>query len=289
MVIVIVTNSEIINPLDIQQLKWALRTGKMEVLENGSAENQQIATAEFSNNVVENLPVYMTVLAQIKNMENMMNQEFTFLRNEFAVFIQAQVDCENALILSETEWKQKLVDHESKMLAELWEMRQSIIVEYTTYFQLIVEQLENRDHTIQQEFSLIKKQLTEIHQYQEYHKEQELLLAKERNQKVEACQRQLIDCMQHIQGILEEISVHGIAIQKQDSFFCQEIAIVKCELANLRQAWQFREGKPMIIEVEDCDVLNNSQLSEKEIDVKQGLQVEQDRNKRKKRRHRRGS
>lgn len=288
MVIVIVTNSELINPLDIQQLKWALRTGNMEVLENDSAENQQIATAEFSNNVVENPPVYMTVLAQIKNMENMMNQEFTLLRNEFAVFIQAQDNRENALILSETEWKQKLVDHESKMLAELWEMRQSIIVEYTTYFQLIVEQFENRDHAIQQEFSLIKKQLTEIHQYQEYHKEQELLLANERNQKVEACQRQLIDCMQHIQGVLEEISAHGIAIQKQDNFFCQEIAIVKCELANLRQAWQFREGKPIIIEVEDCDVLNNSQLSEKEIDVKQGLQVEQDQNKRKKRRHRRG-
>lgn len=42
----IATNGEIIHPLDVQQLKWALRTGKMEVSENNSVENQPIATAE---------------------------------------------------------------------------------------------------------------------------------------------------------------------------------------------------------------------------------------------------
>jgi hypothetical protein len=43
--IVIFANG-VIHPLDVQQLKWSLRTGKMEVSENNSVENQPIVIAE---------------------------------------------------------------------------------------------------------------------------------------------------------------------------------------------------------------------------------------------------
>lgn len=140
----IMTNGEPINSLDIQQLKWALRSGKMDLWENNSAETQPVVAKSISG-TSETPPICTTVLDQINLAEKSMKQELVLFRNEFAVFIQAQVNQEKALRLSETEWQKKLVDHEAKMLAELWEMRQSIIGEFTTYFQLIAEQLQTRD------------------------------------------------------------------------------------------------------------------------------------------------
>jgi DNA-binding FrmR family transcriptional regulator len=278
-------NGEPMHSLDIQQLKWALRTGKIDVWDSIPAEKQPNVVDNVKS-AIENPPICTTVLDQISAIEKLVNQQIALFRNEFAVFIQAQVNQEKALRLSETEWQKKLAEHESKMLAEMWEMRQSIIGEFTTYFQLIAEQLQTRDQLIHKEVSLLKEQLTEMHQYQEYHKEQDLELAKEWNQKIEACQIQLIDCMQHIQKVLEEINIGGIEKQKQEDFFLREIAIVKSEVANLRQTYQSKEGKPLIVDMEPC----SPSLSEEPeaVDAQQVLEVEQYMITKKKRRHRRG-
>lgn len=279
-------NGEPMHSLDIQQLKWALRTGKIDVWDSVPAEKQPNVVVDTVKSAIENPPICTTVLDQISAIEKLVNQQIALFRNEFAVFIQAQVNQEKALRLSETEWQKKLAEHESKMLAEMWEMRQSIIGEFTTYFQLIAEQLQTRDQLIHKEVSLLKEQLTEMHQYQEYHKEQDLELAKEWNQKIEACQVQLIDCMQHIENVLEEINIGGIEKQKQEDFFLREIAIVKSEVANLRQTYQSKEGKPLIVDMEPC----SPALSEEPeaVDVQQVLEVEQYMIPKKKRRHRRG-
>lgn len=279
-------NGEPMHSLDIQQLKWALRTGKIDVWDSVPAEKQPNVVVDTVKSAIENPPICTTVLDQISAIEKLVNQQIALFRNEFAVFIQAQVNQEKALRLSETEWQKKLAEHESKMLAEMWEMRQSIIGEFTTYFQLIAEQLQTRDQLIHKEVSLLKEQLTEMHQYQEYHKEQDLELAKEWNQKIEACQIQLIDCMQHIEKVLEEINIGGIEQQKQEDFFLREIAIVKSEVANLRQTYQSKEGKPLIVDMEPC----SPALSEEpqEVDAQQVLEVEQYMIPKKKRRHRRG-
>jgi hypothetical protein len=220
-------------------------------------------------------------------MEKTMNQQIALFRNEFAVFIQAQVNQEKALRLSETEWQKRLVEHESKMLAEMWEMRQSIIGEFTTYFQLIAEQLQTRDHLIHKEISLLKEQLIEMHQYQEYHKEEDLALAKEWNQKIEACQIQIIDCMQHIQRVLEEINVGSIEKLKQEDFFLNEIALVKSELATLRQAYQGKDDRSIIVDIETCNPVTEETEQIKE-DVQQEFKRQEDMITKKKRRHRRG-
>jgi hypothetical protein len=279
-------NGEPIHSLDIQQLKWALRTGKLDVWESTPVEKQPNAVVDNAKSTIENPPICTTVLDQISEMEKQVNQQIALFRNEFAVFIQAQVNQEKALRLSETEWQKKLVEHESKMLAEMWEMRQSIIGEFTTYFQLIAEQLQTRDQLIHKEVSLLKEQLIEMHQYQEYHKEQDIALAKEWNQKIEDCQIQLIDCMQHIQKVLEKINIGCIETQKQEDFFLKEIAIVKSEVANLRQTYQSKEGRPIIVDMEPC---NPALPEETESDVQQVLEeVEQYMVTKKKRRHRRG-
>ncbi|MDF2633470.1 MAG: hypothetical protein K0R78_344 [Pelosinus sp.] len=285
------TNGEPMHSLDIQQLKWALRTGKVDVWENSPEEKQPVVTETISSNV-ENPPVCTTVLDQITTLERMMNQQIALFRNEFAVFIQAQVNQERALRLSETEWQKRLVEHESKMLAEMWEMRQSIIGEFTTYFQLIAEQLQNRDHLIHKEISLLKEQLSEMHQYQEYHKEEDLTLSKEWNQKIEESQRQLIECMQHIQQVLEKINAIGLDNQKEEDFFLKEIALVKSEVANLQQAYQIKENRQIIIDAEFCDRALSEESSQLPEDAKIDVQVldveKEDMNKKKKRRHRRG-
>lgn len=278
-------NGEPMHSLDIQQLKWALRTGKIDVWDSIPAEKQPNVVDNVKS-AIENPPICTTVLDQISAIEKLVNQQIALFRNEFAVFIQAQVNQEKALRLSETEWQKKLAEHESKMLAEMWEMRQSIIGEFTTYFQLIAEQLQTRDQLIHKEVSLLKEQLTEMHQYQEYHKEQDLELAKEWNQKIEACQIQLIDCMQHIQKVLEEINIGGIEKQKQEDFFLREIAIVKSEVANLRQTYQSKEGKPLIVDMEPCSPALPQEPEA--VDVQQVLEVEQYMITKKKRRHRRG-
>jgi DNA-binding FrmR family transcriptional regulator len=281
-------NGEPIHSLDIQQLKWALRAGKVDVWESTPVEKQLNVVAEDVKNTIENPPICTTVLEQISAIEKLVNQQMALFRNEFAVFIQAQVNQEKALRLSETEWQKKLIEHESKMLAEMWEMRQSIIGEFTTYFQLIAEQLQTRDQLIHKEVSLLKEQLTEMHQYQEYHKEQDLELAKEWNQKIEACQIQLINCMQHIQKVLEEINIGGIEKQKQEEFFLKEIAIVKSEVANLRQTYQSKESRPIIVDMEPCTPTVTEENGETKVDVQQGIEVEQYMITKKKRRHRRG-
>lgn len=279
------TNGEPIHSLDLQQLKWALRTGKVDVWGNSLEENPPVVAETISSTTGENSPVCTTVLDQITAMEKMINQQIALFRNEFAVFIQAQVNQEKALRLSETEWQKRLIEHENKMLAEMWEMRQSIIGEFTTYFQLLAEQLQNRDHLIHKEISLLKEQLSEMHQYQEYHKEEDLMLAKEWNQKSEECQRQLINCMQHIQAVLEEISVSGIDNQKQEDYFLKEIALVKSEVENLQQSYQIQDCQQLVVDAEPCE----DHLPEKnEEDTQQVLVVEQDTIKKKKRRHRRG-
>ncbi len=279
-------NGEPMHSLDIQQLKWALRTGKIDVWDSVPAEKQPNVVVDTVKSAIENPPICTTVLDQISAIEKLVNQQIALFRNEFAVFIQAQVNQEKALRLSETEWQKKLAEHESKMLAEMWEMRQSIIGEFTTYFQLIAEQLQTRDQLIHKEVSLLKEQLTEMHQYQEYHKEQDLELAKEWNKKIEACQVQLIDCMQHIENVLEEINIGGIEQQKQEDFFLREIAIVKSEVANLRQTYQSKEGKPLIVDMEPCSPALSEELQE--VDAQQVLEVEQYMIPKKKRRHRRG-
>jgi hypothetical protein len=282
-------NGEPIHSLDIQQLKWALRAGKIDVWGGAPpVEKESGVVADNAKNTTENPPICATVLEQISEMEKQVNQQIALFRNEFAVFIQAQVNQEKALRLSETEWQKKLVEHESKMLAEMWEMRQSIIGEFTTYFQLIAEQLQTRDQLIHKEVSLLKEQLTEMHQYQEYHKEQDLELAKEWNQKIEDCQIQLIDCMQHIQKVLEEINSSDVEKQKQEDFFLREIAIVKSEVANLRQTYQSKEGKPIIVDMEPCNPIIAEENEETRIEVQQVEEVEQYRIAKKKRRHRRG-
>lgn len=273
--------------LDIQQLKWALRTGKIDVWDSVPAEKQPNVVVDTVKSAIENPPICTTVLDQISAIEKLVNQQIALFRNEFAVFIQAQVNQEKALRLSETEWQKKLAEHESKMLAEMWEMRQSIIGEFTTYFQLIAEQLQTRDQLIHKEVSLLKEQLTEMHQYQEYHKEQDLELAKEWNQKIEACQVQLIDCMQHIENVLEEINIGGIEKQKQEDFFLREIAIVKSEVANLRQTYQSKEGKPLIVDMEPCSPALSEEPEAVDV-LQQVLEVEQYMIPKKKRRHRRG-
>jgi hypothetical protein len=282
-------NGEPIHSLDIQQLKWALRAGKIDVWGGAPpVEKESGVVADNAKNTTENPPICATVLEQISEMEKQVNQQIALFRNEFAVFIQAQVNQEKALRLSETEWQKKLVEHESKMLAEMWEMRQSIIGEFTTYFQLIAEQLQTRDQLIHKEVSLLKEQLTEMHQYQEYHKEQDLELAKEWNQKIEDCQIQLIDCMQHIQKVLEEINSSDVEKQKQEDFFLREIAIVKSEVANLRQTYQSKEGKPIIVDMEPCNPIIAEENEETRVEVQQVEEVEQYRIAKKKRRHRRG-
>lgn len=283
------TNGEPMHSFDIQQLKWALRRGKMDVWESETTpvESQPAPVAETVNGTGENPPVCTTVLDQITTMEKTMNQQIALFRNEFAVFIQAQVNQEKALRLSETEWQKRLVEHESKMLAEMWEMRQSIIGEFTTYFQLIAEQLQTRDHLIHKEISLLKEQLIEMHQYQEYHKEEDLALAKEWNQKIEACQIQIIDCMQHIQRVLEEINVGSIEKLKQEDFFLNEIALVKSELATLRQAYQGKDDRSIIVDIETCNPVTEETEQIKE-DVQQELKRQEDMITKKKRRHRRG-
>lgn len=276
-------NGNPMRSLDMQQLKWALRAGKIDVWDSTPVEKPP---EDSTKSISENPPICTTVLEQINVMEKQVNQQIALFRNEFAVFIQAQVNQEKALRLSETEWQKKLVEHESKMLAEMWEMRQSIIGELTTYFQLIAEQLQTRDQLIHKEVSLLKEQLSEMHQYQEYHKEQDLASAKEWNQKIEECQIQLIDCMQHIQKVLEEINIDGIENQRKEDFFLKEIAIVKSELANLRQTYQSKEGRPIIVDMEPC---NPSITEDIEVNVEpEVLEVEQFMIKKKKRRHRRG-
>lgn len=281
----ILNNAEPIHSLDIQQLKWALRAGKMGMWESLPVEKQPVVVVDTAKNTKENNSVCTTVLEQISEMEKMVNQQIALFRNEFAVFIQAQVNQEKALRLSETEWQKKLVEHESKMLAEMWEMRQSIIGEFTTYFQLIAEQLQTRDQLIHKEVSLLKEQLSEMHQYQEYHKEQDLESAKEWNQKIEECQIQLINCMQHIHKVLEEINVDGIEQQRKEDFFLKEIAVIKSEVANLRQSYQSKEGRPIIVDMEPCEPAVTEEI---EAEVQQVTEVEQYMIKKKKRRHRRG-
>ncbi|SFL68734.1 hypothetical protein [Pelosinus propionicus] len=281
----ILANGEPMHSFDIQQLKWALRRGQMDIWESTPAESQPAADVETVSSTGENPPVCTTVLDQITAMEKMMNQQIALFRNEFAVFIQAQVNQEKALRLSETEWQKRLVEHESKMLAEMWEMRQSIIGEFTTYFQLIAEQLQNRDHLIHKEISLLKEQLNEMHQYQEYHKEQDLALAKEWNEKIEQCQIQLINCMQHIQTVLEEINTNGISNQKQEDFFLKEIAIVKDEVEHLQKVYQIKEVRPMVLEAEPCE---GNLLEANQIDMLQIVEFKEDMNRKKKRRQRRG-
>lgn len=293
------TNSEPIHSLDIQQLEWALCAGKVD---ESSLEENQPVVAETISGTGENPPVCTTVLDQITAIEKMLNQQIALFRNEFAVFIleqlnqqialfrdefavfiQAQVNQEKALL--EKEWQKRLVEHESKMLAEMREMRrQSIIGEFTTYFQLLAEQLQNRDHLIHKEISLLKEQLSEMHQYQEHHKEEDLALEKQWNQKNEECQRQLINCMQHIQIALEHIRVSGIDNKRQEDFFLKEIALIKCEVANLQQSYQMQGYEQLVIDAEPCE----DYLSEKNEDIQQVLVVEQDMIKKKKRRHRRG-
>ena len=281
----ILNNAEPIHSLDIQQLKWALRAGKMGMWESLPVEKQPVVVVDTAKNTKENNSVCTTVLEQISEMEKMVNQQIALFRNEFAVFIQAQVNQEKALRLSETEWQKKLVEHESKMLAEMWEMRQSIIGEFTTYFQLIAEQLQTRDQLIHKEVSLLKEQLSEMHQYQEYHKEEDLESAKEWNQKIEECQIQLINCMQHIHKVLEEINVDGIEQQRKEDFFLKEIAVIKSEVANLRQSYQSKEGRPIIVDMEPCEPAVTEEI---EAEVQQVTEVEQYMIKKKKRRHRRG-
>ncbi len=279
----IMNNGEPMHSFDIQQLKWALRRGQMDVWGSTPVESQP--ATETVSSTGENPPVCTTVLDQITAIEKMMNQQIALFRNEFAVFIQAQVNQEKALRLSETEWQKRLVEHESKMLAEMWEMRQSIIGEFTTYFQLLAEQLQNRDHLIHKEISLIKEQLNEMHQYQEYHKEQDLALAKEWEQKIEECQIQLINCMQQIQTVLEEINISGINNQKQEDLFLKEIALIKSEVEHLQEAYQIKEVKPIVLDVEPCE----GNLSEVyQTDVLQIVEVKEDMNRKKKRRQRRG-
>jgi hypothetical protein len=284
LIFMIMTNGEPMHSFDIQQLKWALRRGKMDVWESTPGESHPTAVAETVS-AGENPPVCTTVLDQITAIEKMMNQQIALFRNEFAVFIQAQVNQEKALRLSETEWQKRLVEHESKMLAEMWEMRQSIIGEFTTYFQLLAEQLQNRDHLIHKEISLIKEQLNEMHQYQEYHKEQDLALAKEWNQKIEECQIQLINCMQHIQTVLEEINVSDINNQKQEDFCLKEIALIKSEIEHLQEAYQIKEVRPRILDAEPCD---GDLPDSSQIDMLQAVEVREELVRKKKRRQRRG-
>lgn len=278
------TNGEPMHSLDIQQLKWALRTGKMDIWGSSPVENQPVV-AESVSNTNENPPICTAVLDQIHAVEKMMNQELALFRNEFAVFIQAQVNQEKALRLSETEWQKKLVEHENKMLAELWEMRQSIIGEFTTYFQLIAEQMQNRDQFLHKEISSLKDQLNEIHQYQEYRKEEDLALAKEWKEREEEYRKQLIHCIQHIQKVLEEVSSGEKENRMQEDYLLKEIASVKNELEHLQQKYQRAELEPVIV---DAESWVDGILEKNETQLLHMVEVKDDLNRKKKRRQRRG-
>ncbi|GMB00644.1 hypothetical protein [Pelosinus sp. IPA-1] len=265
-------NGDFIQPFTIEQIKWALRTGKMELLEKSTLEIQPIIKREVNNEVAENLTVCDSPVEQSKMMEIMVNQELSFIKNELTTIIQIQGKQEEKIRLLETEWQKKLIDQETNFLAEMWEMRQSITGEFTTYFEFIVEQLQYQDHVIQEEVKLLKEQLNSLQQSQEYYTVQEKSFAADQDKKIESCQRQLIESMQHFQQILEEIRKQGAEVQKQGKFFFKEIAIVKSDLATLSQRWQSKEMKQTIIEAEAC-----------EIDMVQTLRNEGDKNKRRKR------